>query len=168
MPSSTPAGTRTVTFLVALTRPSPAHSEQGVTMTVPCPRQAGHTVWVTIWPRIEFATRWTDPVPPHSRHATGSVPGAAQEPWHVGHSTGRVWEISFSAPKTTSSSSRERETRASWPRRPRGAGPVRTPPKKDSKISENAPNPLGIPDPCRASSPPRSYILRDSSSDRTA
>ena len=34
----------------------------------------------TIWPRIDRRTRWTSPLPPHSRHVVGVVPGRAPVP----------------------------------------------------------------------------------------
>ena len=63
MPSSTPAGIFTVRVRRARTRPSPPHSGQGCSMTVPVPVQRGQVRVVMTWPRNERWTCWTSPRP---------------------------------------------------------------------------------------------------------
>ena len=87
VPSATPAGTSTSMSLRTCSRPSPSQSLQGVTITVPNPRQAGHGALVMTLPRKERWTRWMEPWPLHWEQVTGSVPGAQQEPSQVAHVT---------------------------------------------------------------------------------
>ena len=75
-PSSTPAGTWTLKVEVWVARPSPRHAGHGVSILWPVAPQRVHGVEVTIWPRIELRTRRTSPLPWHSVHVTGEVPGA--------------------------------------------------------------------------------------------
>src|SRR5699024_4544498 len=79
-PSSTPAGTLIRTLRLVRTRPSPAHSVQGLGMVVPNPPQAAHAVVVITWPRKERAIRCTEPWPWQTSQVTGLVPGWQQVP----------------------------------------------------------------------------------------
>ena len=54
VPSSTPAGIRTLIVRRVLTRPSPSHSGHGLRMTVPKPPQPGHGREVITWPRNDL------------------------------------------------------------------------------------------------------------------
>jgi hypothetical protein len=155
-PSSTPAGTCTLKVVVTLRRPSPRQSAQGDSMMVPTPAQRGHTVAVTIWPRIELRTRRTSPAPPHSGHVVGDVPAAQPLPAQVSQRCAIVRVISRVAPKAASSRVISRATSASGP----GWGPRRVParppmpPKNMSKMSCTEPASKGLPGP--VSDPKRS------------
>src|SRR5450759_286384 len=89
-PSLAPAGILTVTGLTFTTLPLPRHVVHGVSTTLPLPPHRLHgrdtpkrpCPWLT-WP-----------VPLHTGHVFGLVPGAAPLPWHVGHDSTR-WTSTF-------------------------------------------------------------------------
>src|SRR5688572_18476710 len=80
-PSSTPVGILTRSVLVAVVAPLPRHVSQGCSMIWPRPPHRGQVraIWNGPW----FTT--VVPLPPHSEHVVGVVPGFAPEPLHVGH-----------------------------------------------------------------------------------
>lgn len=163
VPLSTPAGILTVRVRRDRTRPSPAHSGQGVGTTVPKPWHWGQGREVMTWPRKERVTCETSPRPRHMSQVCAAVPGAAPSPAQVPQVTAVSTWMSFVVPKAASSSSISSRIMASWPRRVRERGPrCDCCPKNASmmslKLPKPAPKPPAPPPPPAADSgsPPRS------------
>ena len=74
-------------------------------MMRPSPRQRLQATMFTICPRIVWATRRFSPLPPHSGHGSGSVPGSPPLPSHDWHVTRVAKAISFVTPNTASAKS---------------------------------------------------------------
>ena len=124
MPSSTPAGTLTVSVRRPRTRPSPPHSRHGLAMTVPKPPQRGQARAVTIWPRNERVTCWISPEPlALLAGLRDACPGALPSPSQVWQSTAVSTVISRLTPNAVSERSRSMRSRASAPGRTRRRGP---------------------------------------------
>ncbi len=101
-PLSIPAGMLTWSRRSSRSLPSPLQAWHGVETTRPSPLQRGQAVMFTIWPRIVCETRRRSPVPLHSGHRSGSLPGSAPEPAQVGHVTRVGNRISRVTPVTAS------------------------------------------------------------------
>src|SRR5215207_5932690 len=78
MPSFAPAGILTLTCLVLRTLPLPLQTAHGFSMILPSPPHLEHGVESAKnpWSRLCI------PLPPHSGHVLGAVPGAAPVPLH--------------------------------------------------------------------------------------
>ena len=72
---------------------------------LPSPLQRGQAVMFTIWPRIVCATRRFSPVPLHSGHFSGWLPGSAPVPSQVAQRTRVGKVISLVTPDTASANS---------------------------------------------------------------
>src|SRR5215211_7368443 len=83
MPSFAPAGILTLTCLLLRTLPLPPHTLQGFSMILPSPPHLEHGVESAKNPWSRLCT----PLPPHSGHVTGVVPGAAPVPLHSPHAS---------------------------------------------------------------------------------
>src|SRR5688572_9014546 len=83
VPLSTPGGTVIITVLRTRCSPVPLHSGHRSVGTCFRPRHIGHGRLTANppWPNV------TLPRPLHSGHVFIVAPGAAPEPWHVGHSS---------------------------------------------------------------------------------
>ena len=71
----------------------------------PSPPQRGQAVMFTIWPRIVWLTRRFSPVPLHSGHFSGSLPGSAPDPSQTVQRTRVGKVISRVTPDTASANS---------------------------------------------------------------
>src|SRR5215204_4637531 len=91
MPSFAPAGILTLTCLFLRTLPLPPQTEQGFSMILPSPPHLEHGVESAKNPWSRLCT----PLPPHSGHVCGDVPGAAPVPLHWPHasSTGTATRV---------------------------------------------------------------------------
>src|SRR5215203_6343500 len=78
MPSLAPAGILTLTCLLLRTLPLPPHTRHGFSMILPSPPHLEHGVESAKNPWSRLCT----PLPPHSGHVCGAVPGAAPVPLH--------------------------------------------------------------------------------------
>ena len=176
MPSSTPAGTLTVSVRRARTRPSPEHSPQGCSMIDPSPEQRGQVRVVMTWPRKDRCTCCTSPRPRQVSQVIGYVPEAVPAPVHVPHTTAVSSVSSRSAPNAVSASSHSRRSSASAPWRARLRGPrwlPLVPPKNASMMSPSPPKPCAKGLPCEpgpldSGSPPRSTTWRFCGSESTS
>ncbi len=178
MPSSTPAGIRTLIVRLVRTRPSPSHSWQGRTSTVPYPPQPGQGLGTTIWIVKVRVTWFTSPRPPQMSQVCGWVPGAVPSPEQVGQTTAVSTVSSRVVPNEHSERSSSSLIVALRPRCARLRGPrvapPTVPPRNCSIRSVNGenPDPNGLapaPDPAGANgSTPMSYIRRLSVSDSTS
>ena len=151
-PSSTPEGISTVKVRSSSLLPSPRQSGHGEAMTSPRPLQRPHGVAVTIWPSIDWRTRWIWPEPRHSGQVLAVVPSRAPLPSQVVHVTGAFRFTSRRAPKTTSFSPICRTISASapWRRPPRCAPPPKPWLKKASKRSPRPPAKPNVSAPARS------------------
>ena len=161
------------------TRPSPSHSGQGRTSTVPYPPQPGQTLAIITWPMNERVTWLTSPRPPQMSQVCGWVPGAVPSPEQVGQTTAVSTVSSLVAPNEHSASSSSILIVALRPRCARLRGPrlVAPPPAAPKNWSSRSfsglnPAPNG-PAPAPAvlaanGSTPMSYIRRLSVSDSTS
>ena len=127
VPSSTPAGIRTLMVRRVRTRPSASHSGHGLRMTVPKPPQPGHGREVMTWPRNDRVTWLTSPRPLQTSQVSGWVPGAVPSPEQVGQTTAVSTTRSLVVPNAHSDRSSSTRMVALRPRRarlrgPRGAG----------------------------------------------
>jgi hypothetical protein len=155
-------------------RPSPWQVWHGCSITVPEPPQRvhGRVIENRPWP-------WdSTPRPWQTGQTIGCVPGSAPVPRQVGHAvcvatvTG-IWAPSIACSKdrlTVVSRSRPRSA-AGRVRVPRGSPPPDE--KMFDRMSENdpkspAPPPEPPPPKVPVKTPPRSYFLRFSGSDRTS
>src|SRR5581483_11257172 len=152
VPSSTPAGMRTLIVRRVRTRPSPSHSGHGRGMTVPKPPQPGHTLVVMTCPRNERVTWLTSPRPLQMSQVCGWVPGAVPSPEHVGQTTAVSTVSSRVAPKAHSDRSSSIRIVALRPRcarlrGPRVAAPPMPPPNTASirSLNWNPAAPNGLP-----------------------
>src|ERR1017187_7581658 len=102
VPSSTPAGIRTLMVRLVLTRPSASHSGHGLPMIVPNPPHCGQGREAITWPRNERVTWLTSPRPPHTSQVSGCVPGAVPSPEQVGQTTAVSTASSFVEPNAHS------------------------------------------------------------------
>ena len=122
------------------TRPSPSHSGQGRTSTVPKPPQPGQTLAIITWPMKERVTWLTSPRPPQMSHVCGWVPGAVPSPEQVGQTTAVSTVSSRVAPNEHSESSSSilivaLRPRCARLRGPRAAAPPPAAPKNWSSRS---------------------------------
>ncbi len=180
MPVSTPGGTRTFTVCRARRCPLPPqvlHRDSGI---FPRPPQAVQGLIRTKLPKMDWLICRICPLPPQVGQVVNfrvSLP----DPSQAGQGSICSTEISFSVPKTASSSVMRIFIRRSAP----GRGPVlclppNPPPKNESKISpkpeKSALNPPEYPPPpaydpldalLNASCPIRSYWARFWASERT-
>ncbi len=173
VPSSTPAGMRTLMVRRVRTRPSPSHSGHGLRITVPNPPQPGHGLVAITWPRNDRVTWLTSPRPWHTSQVSGCVPGAVPSPEQVGQTTAVSTTRSLVVPNAHSARSSSTRMVAFRPRLALLRGPrVPAPaPKKASMMSLNgnpAANPPGPAPACANGSAPMSYIWRLPGSDRTS
>src|SRR5215218_11059109 len=83
MPSFAPAGILTLTCLFVRTLPLPPHTVHGFSMILPSPPHLEHGVESAKKPWSRLCT----PLPPHSGHVSGAVPGAAPVPLHSPHAS---------------------------------------------------------------------------------
>src|ERR671921_2889553 len=81
--SLAPAGILTLTCLLLRTLPFPPHTEHGFSMILPSPPHPAHGVESAKNPWSRLCT----PLPPHSGHVLGAVPGAAPVPPHSPHAS---------------------------------------------------------------------------------
>src|ERR1700752_3589874 len=81
LPSRTPAGMLTRSFLTVRTAPEPPHVGHGSSMIVPEPpqREHGWEIENIPWPCVSI------PRPSQRGQTVGCVPGFAPVPWQVGH-----------------------------------------------------------------------------------
>jgi hypothetical protein len=100
-----PAGIATWSVRSSRTRPSPPHSVHGLDTIRPSPRHRLQATMFTICPRIVCATRRFSPLPLHSGHVSGSVPGSPPEPSQRVQAASVGKAISFVTPKTASANS---------------------------------------------------------------
>ena len=80
-PVCTPAGIFTFTVLWSITRPSPLHLEQGVSIFCPVPEHSGQACRKLIKPRLDEIC----PVPLQVEQDDFEVPGSAPDPWQGLH-----------------------------------------------------------------------------------
>src|SRR5215212_1179381 len=83
MPSFAPAGILTLTCLFLRTLPLPPQTEHGFSIILPSPPHLEHGVESAKNPWSLLCT----PLPPHSGHVSGAVPGAAPVPLHSPHAS---------------------------------------------------------------------------------
>src|SRR5450759_2405020 len=101
-PSVTPAGICTVRGFTRTTRPLPLHVLHGSSITLPEPPQRLH---VLDTPNRPWPCE-TAPVPWHTGHMVGPVPGLAPLPWHVGQVSTRWTSTLVETPLSASSNVR--------------------------------------------------------------
>ena len=100
MPSSTPGGIRTWIVRSARVLPCPPQPAQASVIRLPVPPHVPQGEAVTIWPRIDWRTRWVCPVPEQVSHICGSVPGAAPVASQTSQATAVLTVTSWADPNT--------------------------------------------------------------------
>ena len=135
-PSWIPAGISTSSSFASIVRPFPLHALQGVSTTVPAPRQVGQA-WVrTNSPKTLRETCCTWPRPAQVWQVTRSVPGSAPFPSQTSHVAATSTSTVRSTPVNASASSIATATPTSPPRaRPPRFRAKRSSPKKAEKMS---------------------------------
>src|SRR5262249_61644148 len=113
----TPAGISTATVRSPRTRPSPRHTSQGSSTTIPSPPQVGQGDTDMNCPNMLRAVRRTSPLPPHVVQTDGLVPGRAPLPAQFSHRSSVFSLTLFLVPVATSARVSLTVTLISWPRR---------------------------------------------------
>src|SRR5215213_1303803 len=99
LPSCVPAGILTLTCLFLRTLPLPPHTVHGFSMILPSPPHLEHGVESAKKPWSRLCT----PLPPHSGHVSGAVPGAAPVPLHSPHASSTGTPTRVATPRRASS-----------------------------------------------------------------
>ena len=177
VPSSMPAGTRTLTSRFRISTPVPRQVPQACSIIAPRPPHAEHGTENANPPWFVSAT----PRPPHCVQRFGEVPGRAPEPVQVLHTASLVKCKLVVRPLAASTKSMDNEASRSDPRCGPTPAPLRRPPPNicpSKSLSPPAPamSPTSkrnapLPDPPIAPGPRRrtsSYSRRRSSSPSTS
>src|SRR5215213_10229939 len=109
MPSFAPAGILTLTCLFLRTLPLPPQTAHGFSMILPSPPHLEHGVESAKNPWSLLCT----PLPPHSGHVSGAVPGAAPVPLHSPHASSTGTPIPV-VPEAAEQIRDVPEVRAAW------------------------------------------------------